>query len=106
MGDFIPNLIETSNLNIPCKPDIIYLERDISPILITNCVLSNDPKKQSAQKRVVLTDYEKFKYTVIVRPFILDKSKISEVTVDDDNTDKMPLAPLDPLNPDYVNMGV
>ena len=76
MGDFIPNHAETSDLNILCKTDIIYFERNISPILFTNCVLRNEPIKQSAQKGVILKDYKKVKYPGIARPFRLDSSKL------------------------------
>lgn len=104
MDDIIPDPVDTSDMNIPCEPGVIYFERDILPILTTNCAFSGCHNEQSAQKGVILTDYEKVVTTGEVRPFRLDNSKLFEVIVDNDIEDRMPLAPREPLNPEQINM--
>lgn len=104
MDDFVPDPMDTSDMDIPCEPAVIYFDRDILPIFTTNCAFSGCHNEQSAQNDVVLTDYDNVINTGDVRPFRLDNNKIFEVIVDGDEDDRMPLAPRDPLTPEQINM--
>lgn len=101
--EVITDPVDTSDMDIPCDPGVIYFERDILPILTTNCAFSGCHNEQSAQDGVILTDYDNVISTADVRPFRLDNSDLFEVIVDDDEEDRMPPLPRDRLNAEQIN---
>jgi len=80
-----------------CDPNTVYFERDVLPILISNCALSGCHDANSRQDGVQLTDYESVIRTADINPGKPDDSELYEVLVEDDVDDRMPLAPRSPL---------
>ena len=68
--------IDTINTNANCNPDSIYFEKDILPILLSNCALSGCHNASSRQNGVVTDSYNKLVQTVGIKPFEPAKSKL------------------------------
>ena len=89
-------IVDTTGVDttkIPCDPDVIYFEKDVLPILISNCAFSGCHDAASAEDGVILIDYENTIATADVEPFNLADSKIYEVLVHSDPSERMPPAP-------------
>ncbi len=82
---------------IPCDPDSIYFEREILPILSSNCAYSGCHDASTAEDNVILDSYNNTIATAGVRPGMPDKSDLYEVLIESDPDDRMPLnkPPLD-----------
>src|SRR5687768_3675207 len=52
----------------PCSPDSVYFNRDILPLLSSNCAASGCHDAGSAQDGVILTDYQKIMGTGKIKP--------------------------------------
>ncbi len=81
----------------PCDPDSVYFERDLLPILVSNCALSGCHDAQSAQDGVILDSYINVLSTGDIKAGDPGDSDLYEVLVDNDPGDRMPPAPADPL---------
>jgi hypothetical protein len=95
-------IIDTTG--IPCDPDIVYFNRDVLPILRSNCAFSGCHDAPTSQDGVNLETYETVMATADVEPFDLNESKIYRVLIEDDPDDKMPPAPNAPLSQEQVSM--
>ncbi len=73
-----------------CDPNIVYFQRDVLPILISNCTMGGCHDAASAQDGVVLTDFQNVVRTADVRPYDLKGSDLYEVITEDDEDDRMP----------------
>lgn len=97
--------MDTDTMNgIPCDPDIIYFDKDILPILNSNCAFSGCHDAASAENGVILDSYENVLATVDVEPFNLDDSELYEVLTDNDEEERMPPAPTDRLNQEQIQI--
>lgn len=88
----------------PCDADIVYFNRDILPILRSNCAFSACHDAASSQDGVNLETYETVMATADVEPFDLDGSKIYRMISDDDPDDRMPPPPNAPLNQEQIQL--
>lgn len=86
----------------PCDPDSVYFNRDIFPIIQSNCAISGCHGDGSAEDGVDLTTYAFIVSTGEVVPFNPGDSKLYEVIVDSDPGDRMPPAPADALTPEQI----
>ena len=86
----------------PCSPDTVYFQRDILPMLQSNCAKSGCHDEATAQNGVILTSYEKVTQTGDINIFNPTDSDIYEVLVDDDPDDRMPPSPNTPLSDDQA----
>ncbi|MEX0965945.1 MAG: c-type cytochrome domain-containing protein [Bacteroidia bacterium] len=89
---------------IPCDPDTVYFNRDILPLLISNCAKSGCHDAASRQDGVVLDNYLNVINTGDVRAFRPDNSEIYEKITENDLDDRMPPPPNQPLTPDQINL--
>lgn len=89
--------------DIPCNPDSVYFEKDIMPILTSNCAMSGCHGNGSAQDGVDLTNYENIIRTGEVRQGDPDESELYEVLVEDDEDKRMPYGKA-PLSSDQIFM--
>ncbi len=96
--------VDTTVMTIPCEPDVIYFERDILPILISNCTTSGCHNAQDAQDDVILNNYQNTIETADVRPFDLLGSDLYEVITENDPDKIMPRPPNAPLSSAQVNL--
>ena len=76
-----------------CNPDSVYFERDVLPILISNCAMSGCHDAATGQDGVRLNNYGNVMSTADVRPFNTRGSDLYEMITEPDNDDRMPPAP-------------
>lgn len=95
---------DTTVVEDPCEPDVIYFERDILPIFTTSCAFSGCHNAESAEDGVILISYESVMASDIVRPFRLDNSDLYEVITDDDEDDRMPKPPAPRLSSEEIQL--
>ena len=74
----------------PCDPNKVYFQRDILPILLSNCAMSGCHNAASAQKGVILDSYGSVMNTADVRPGNANNSDLYEVLVENDPRKRMP----------------
>lgn len=86
-------MTDTTVMSEPCDPDLVYFQRDVLPILISNCTFSDCHDATDPQDGVILTNYQDVFNTGDVRPFDLNGSDLYEVLVDPDEDDRMPPLP-------------
>nr|MBS0037020.1 hypothetical protein [Saprospiraceae bacterium] len=103
-GDVDPDPVDTTVVENPCEPDIVYFERDILPIFTTNCAFSGCHNAESAQDGVILTSYENVMNSGEVTPFSLSNSDLYEVLIDDDEDKRMPPPPRNKLSAEQINL--
>lgn len=86
-----------TNVNRPCSPDTVYFERDILPVLRSNCAMSGCHDAASKEDGVVLDNYENIMRTGDVRPGNPAGSELYEV-LNESGDKRMPPPPDDPLS--------
>ncbi len=85
---------------IPCDPDLVYFEKDILPLLQSNCARSDCHDEQSAQNDVILTNYLDIINTADVEKGDAEDSNLYEVLEDGE----MPPDEEDKLSQEQVNL--
>ncbi|MBU2649947.1 MAG: hypothetical protein KKA81_03355 [Bacteroidetes bacterium] len=88
----------------PCDPDTIYFEKDLLPILQSNCAKPDCHDAITAQDGVRLTDYNSVMQTGDVQPFDPGNSEIYEVVIETDPDKRMPPPPGSPLTQEQINI--
>lgn len=96
--DTTDNPIDTSVTGIPCDPEVIYFEKDVLPILLTNCAFSGCHNSATAQDDVILDSYKSVMDSDVVRAYRLDNSDLYEAITDNDPDDQMPPPPAQRLS--------
>lgn len=96
--DTSTNPIDTTNQGKACDPDSVYFERDILPILISNCAYAGCHDATTHEEGIVLNNYQNVMTTGEVRPGKPSNSKIYKKIVDSDPGDRMPPPPNSPLS--------
>ena len=89
---------------LPCDPDYVYFQRDILPILSSNCALSGCHDEQTARDGVILTTYQKTMETGGIVPGDPSKSELFEVLVSTDLTERMPPSPAEKLGQVQIDL--
>ena len=87
---------------IPCSPDSVYFEKDILPILRSNCAKSGCHDVASHQDDVILDSYGNVMNSDIIKPFNLNGSDLYEVITETDPDKVMPQPPNQKLTTDQV----
>jgi uncharacterized membrane protein len=88
----------------PCDPNTVYFQRDVLPILLSNCTMSGCHDAASHQKGVNLTSYSTVMATADVRPGNLNGSDLYEVITETDPKKRMPEAPRAPLTQAQISI--
>lgn len=96
--------IDTTDMGQPCDPAKIYFEKDILPVLQSNCAFSGCHDAASAEDGVILDSYENVIATADVEPFNLDDSEIFEVLIDTREEERMPPSPTSRLPGDQIQL--
>ncbi|MEZ4776700.1 MAG: c-type cytochrome domain-containing protein [Bacteroidia bacterium] len=103
--DTVTNPIDTTTQNIHlCDPDTVYFERDVLPILISNCAKSGCHDAASASDGVILTNYESVMRTGEISPFNLGESDLYKAITETDNEDIMPPLPNTSLSKEQIGI--
>jgi mono/diheme cytochrome c family protein len=88
-----PEDMEENPNETPCDPEVIYFDRDILPILKSNCAKSGCHDVASHQEGIILDNFQNVMASGIVKPFDLDDSEIYEVITETDPDKIMPEPP-------------
>ena len=88
----------------PCDPDTVYFERDVLPILISNCAMSNCHDDETKRDGISLTSFGNVIASDEVDPFDLDGSDLYEVLVETDPDKAMPPPPRDVLSQSEIDI--
>ncbi len=83
---------DTTTTEIPCSPDSVYFERQILPILASNCAMSGCHDETTHEEGIILTNYQRVRSTGKLNLSKPSESKIYEVLFKDGD-DKMPPPP-------------
>lgn len=75
----------------PCDPNQVYFEKDILPILVSNCAFSGCHDAGTAKKNVILTSYQNLSNSQVVTPGDLGNSDLYERITETDLNKRMPL---------------
>lgn len=67
----------------PCHPDTVYFERDILPILVSNCTMSGCHGGSSPADGIDLTNYTSLMAADVVRPYDLGRDLFEAITEND-----------------------
>ncbi|MBK9731416.1 MAG: hypothetical protein IPO83_09020 [Chitinophagaceae bacterium] len=73
-----------------CDPDSVYFEKDVLPILTSNCAMSGCHDAETQAEDVNLTSYTSVMNTSDVEPFNPGNSKLYKVITTSDVDDRMP----------------
>lgn len=96
---------DTSDINDnPCLPNVIYFERDVLPILLSNCAYTGCHDAASHEEGVVLNNYNNVMNTGDVKPNNLNGSDLYEVITENDPDDIMPRPPGAPLSSAQISI--
>ena len=87
-----------------CDPDVVYFQRDVLPILISNCAISGCHDAGTRQEGVQLTDYTSVMRTAEVKAGNPGDSELYEVITEDDPDKRMPKAPRAPLSSGQITL--
>jgi hypothetical protein len=101
---FPPVPVDTTSTGTPCDPNIVYFERDILPILTTNCAFAGCHNAGTASDGVKLDNYQNVISTAKVKPFNPNNSELYEVITENDPKDVMPPPPAAKLTQDQINI--
>lgn len=96
-----PGFIETIDPNEPCPDGIISFQREIMPILSSNCAFSGCHDAISAEDGVILDSYENVMRDVV--PGNPNESELYECLVESDD-DIMPPNPYDRLSSQQITL--
>lgn len=95
-------MVDTTVMNNPCDPDVVYFTRDILPVLRGSCALSGCHDPASATDGVVLDNYDNIIATGDIIAFDLSESKLYQVITEDDPDEVMP--PTGKLDNERINL--
>lgn len=103
--DMPQDTIDTDTLviNNPCDPDSVYFEKDILPLLLSNCAFTGCHNTATDDnEEVVLTSYSKVVNSADVKAYDLNDSELYEVITENDNDKIMPPPPYAPLSNEQI----
>ncbi len=86
-----------------CDPDSVYFNKDVFPIIQSNCNMAGCHGNGSAQEGVDLTSYDGIMLTGEIKPFDPNGSDLFEAITETDVEDRMPLAPANALTADQID---
>ncbi len=88
----------------PCDPDSIYFNRDVLPIIQSNCAISGCHGGGTAQDGVDLTSYASIMSTGGIEAYNPGGSDLYEAITETDLDKRMPLAPAEPLSAEKITL--
>lgn len=86
----------------PCDANTIYFQQQVLPILLSNCTMAGCHDAASHQDGIVLVSYTTVMSTGGVRPGQPGSSKLYEVLLKTDPSDRMPRPPAAPLSQSQI----
>lgn len=102
--DSLPNSDTLITLEPDCDLDSVYFVNDILPLIGSNCAINGCHDAISAQKGVILTDYDNIINTGDVEPEDPESSDIYEVITETDPDKRMPPLPSSALSSTEIEL--
>lgn len=87
---------------VPCDPNVVYFEKDLLPILKSNCAKSGCHDVLSHQEGIILDNYQNVMASGIVKAFDVNDSELYGVITETDPDKVMPEPPNQRLTPDQI----
>ncbi len=103
--DTTGNAVDTmgeDTFGIPCDPDVIYFNRDVLPILKSNCAKSGCHDASTHEEDIILDNFQNVISSGIVRAYDLNGSDLYEVIIETDPDKRMPEPPNQKLSADQI----
>jgi hypothetical protein len=100
--EVVPDPVEEDMSGTPCDPDLVYFERDILPVLRSNCAKSGCHDAASHQEGIVLDNFQNVMASGVIKPFDTNDSELYEVITETDPDKIMPEPPNQPLNANQI----
>lgn len=101
-ADTTSNPVDTTMTGTPCTPGVIYFEKDVLPILKSNCAFSGCHDAISAADGIKLDSYDNVMKTGKVKPGKPGDSEIYEVITEGKDKDRMPPPPAPRLSAEQI----
>ncbi len=96
---------DSTTFGQPCEPGRVYFQRDVLPILRSNCAFSGCHDAATAQEGVILESYSSVMLSEeAVTPFDPEASKILRRLTDDEEDERMPPPPRVRLSPAQIQL--
>lgn len=96
--------MDEDTMGIPCDPDVVYFDRDLLPILKSNCAKSGCHDAITHQEDIILDNFENVMASGIVKPFNLNGSDMFEVITETDPDKRMPEPPNQKLTAEQITL--
>lgn len=96
--------MDEDTMGIPCDPDVVYFDRDLLPILKSNCAKSGCHDAITHQEDIILDNFENVMASGIVKPFDLNGSDMYEVITETDPDKRMPEPPNQKLTAEQITL--
>lgn len=96
--------IDEDTFGIPCDPDVVYFDRDLLPILKSNCAKSGCHDAVTHQEDIILDNFENVMASGIVKPYDLNGSDMYEVITETDPDKRMPEPPNQKLSTEQITL--
>jgi cytochrome c551/c552 len=87
---------------VECDSNLVYFQRDVLPILVSNCAISGCHDQASATNGVILDSYEDVMNQV--QSNLPDESNLYRVITSTDPAEVMPIPPTSPLSSDQIQI--
>ncbi len=102
--DTTQNPIDTTQQGNPCSPDTVYFEKDILPLLLSNCAKSGCHDAITKEGGQIFTDYANTMATGKIKPGKPLDSDFYDVITETDPKKIMPPPPHTPLSSDQKEL--
>lgn len=96
--------MDMDTIGDPCDPDVVYFEKDILPILRSNCAKSGCHDAITHEKDIILDSYQNVMASDVVRAFDLNSSDLYEVITETDPDKRMPRPPNERLTAEQITV--
>lgn len=88
----------------PCNPEVVYFEKDVLPILRSNCAKSGCHDAITHEEDIILDSYANVIASDVIRAFDLNGSDLYEVITETDPDKRMPQPPNERLTAEQITV--
>jgi hypothetical protein len=88
----------------PCDPDTVYFQNQILPLILSSCATTDCHDKLTGEQEVLLVDYASIIHYGEITPGDPEDSELYEAITEDNEEDRMPPPPKNPLTNEQKNL--